>query len=443
MREKARGSAKSTIARTRQAPRARLSRHATNSPAGRALALQRLIGNQATGRLLRRTPEVTPSVESHINTLDGRGRALPDSVRNYFEPRFGQDFGDVRIHTDAASRESAQAVDAAAYTVGRNIVLGEGQYAPETTSGKRLLAHELTHVVQQSGTNGAALQRQPQPDMCIGMSPKEMSPREWRKCFNAGKITLNDADPVRFTFTGEKATPESVVKWMKRKDFTAEIVVRHIRNSHDFTGTTAALEALVNGFMAWVPIEKPSVCIRPVQIADDDGKNPTKLPSFDAAQRIWGKCCIDVTVKDAVTVKKTDFKTLDHSDANTGSPTAEEARLFAAAGSSGGCISVFIASTFQDGGVTSKDISGGAGSRYSGGDLVVVAVEGVDPTIVAHEMGHVMGYMRHDPAGTIMEVTASKHNQQESEKVAWVICEKVRKFAKSAGGKENCYFDGT
>jgi hypothetical protein len=65
------------------------------------------------------------------------------------ESRFGHDFSQVRVHTDGKAAESSQAVNALAYTVGRNVVFNSGQYTPQTTSGKRLLAHELTHVIQQ------------------------------------------------------------------------------------------------------------------------------------------------------------------------------------------------------------------------------------------------------------------------------------------------------
>jgi Domain of unknown function (DUF4157) len=70
------------------------------------------------------------------------------------EPRFGHDFSKVRVHTDAEAAESAQAVNALAYTVGRDVVFGAGQYAPQTSEGRRLLAHELTHVVQQQQIPG-------------------------------------------------------------------------------------------------------------------------------------------------------------------------------------------------------------------------------------------------------------------------------------------------
>jgi hypothetical protein len=94
----------------------------------------------------------------------GAGRPLPPASREYFEPRFGYGLGDVRVHTDAAADASARAVRARAYTVGRDIAFAAGQYAPETGEGRRLLAHELTHVVQQGAVGMApVVQRQPQP----------------------------------------------------------------------------------------------------------------------------------------------------------------------------------------------------------------------------------------------------------------------------------------
>ncbi len=96
------------------------------------------------------TPEVTPEIAARIQSLQGGGQALPTSVRRFFEPRFGQDFSPVRVHTDVASTRGLQA---RAYTVGSNIVFGAGQYSPQTSEGKRLLAHELTHVVQQGGAS--------------------------------------------------------------------------------------------------------------------------------------------------------------------------------------------------------------------------------------------------------------------------------------------------
>ncbi len=92
------------------------------------------------------------------DALSASGQPLDAATRTSFEPRFGQDFRHVRVHTDARASASARAVNALAYTVGRDVVFSAGQYAPETEAGRRLLAHELTHVVQQS-RGGNFLQR--------------------------------------------------------------------------------------------------------------------------------------------------------------------------------------------------------------------------------------------------------------------------------------------
>jgi flagellar basal body-associated protein FliL len=105
------------------------------------------------------TSEAPTHLEDRINAIKRGGQPLPESVRNFFEPRFGYDFSQVRVHTGAQAAEAARAVDAQAFTVGQDIVFGAGHYAPETTAGKKLLAHELTHVVQQqSSINSPTLQ---------------------------------------------------------------------------------------------------------------------------------------------------------------------------------------------------------------------------------------------------------------------------------------------
>lgn len=88
------------------------------------------------------------------------GQPLDEATRDFFEPRFGHDFGNVRVHADERAAESARAVHASAYTVGRDIVFASGHYNQSTGEGRRLLAHELTHVVQQRSSGpGEMLQR--------------------------------------------------------------------------------------------------------------------------------------------------------------------------------------------------------------------------------------------------------------------------------------------
>ena len=90
-----------------------------------------------------------PNLESNINDLRGGGRPLDSETRSFFEPRFGYDFSGVRLHTDSNAAETAKSINARAFTLGSDIVFGSGEYRPESSQGKRLLGHELTHVVQQ------------------------------------------------------------------------------------------------------------------------------------------------------------------------------------------------------------------------------------------------------------------------------------------------------
>ena len=103
-------------------------------------------------------PDRVPHIVHEV--LSSSGNPLDANTRAFMEPRFGHDLGGVRIHTDSKAAESARAVNALAYTVGRNVVFGAGQYLPTTDFGKRLIAHELTHVVQQGQTAGRVAYRQ-------------------------------------------------------------------------------------------------------------------------------------------------------------------------------------------------------------------------------------------------------------------------------------------
>jgi len=99
-------------------------------------------------------PDVAPPIVHEV--LRSPGRPLDDQTRGFMESRFNHDFSGVRVHTDERAAESAQAVNALAYTVGNHVAFGAGQYAPGTSGGRRLLAHELAHTVQQGGTPGFA-----------------------------------------------------------------------------------------------------------------------------------------------------------------------------------------------------------------------------------------------------------------------------------------------
>jgi Domain of unknown function (DUF4157) len=117
------------------------------------LALHQAVGNRAFATALGGKAGDLPASVRRV--LRSGGEPLEPAVRVLMEDRFGADFGHVRIHTDSAAAASAEGMAANAFTLGSHIVLGAGRYAPGTQRGDRLLAHELTHVVQQSQPNAA------------------------------------------------------------------------------------------------------------------------------------------------------------------------------------------------------------------------------------------------------------------------------------------------
>lgn len=122
-----------------------LQRRCSECPDSRRL-LQRRCASQAA-------PETVHAIVHEA--LRTPGQPLDRESRTFFEPRFRHDFSQVRVHTDSKAAESARAVDALAYTVGKDVVFGARQYMPQTDSGRKLMAHELAHVVQQTGQSTA------------------------------------------------------------------------------------------------------------------------------------------------------------------------------------------------------------------------------------------------------------------------------------------------
>ena len=108
------------------------------------LGLQRAVGNSGVGAMLEE--ERSPV---HDVVGSGGGSPLAPDVKGEMESRLGHDFSDVRVHNDSQAHESARSVNAHAYTVGSNVVFQRDRFDPSSSEGKTMLAHELTHVVQQ------------------------------------------------------------------------------------------------------------------------------------------------------------------------------------------------------------------------------------------------------------------------------------------------------
>ena len=168
------------------------------SPSSAPAELQR-----QTARSGRMSEEALPLVDSALRTL---GRPLDSATHDFFASRFQHDFKHVRIHDDDRAAASARAVDAKAYTVGRDIVFDKGAYDPRSQRGQRLLAHELTHVVQQGEVRPAAprIQRQvvPSTDRPIRADEGGMDSHT----FNCGQFTMF----IPGRYTAARGSPNEV-----------------------------------------------------------------------------------------------------------------------------------------------------------------------------------------------------------------------------------------
>lgn len=214
----------------------------------------------------RSSPELAPSVENGIKSIRGGGQPLTESSRAFFEPRFGKDFSSIRVHTDPRASDLSKSTNAKAFTLGRDVVFGAGQYAPESTEGKRLIAHELTHVAQQEKSN-KVLQRKPiQPKEEENIAAKLTADAwilqpEYRKVLLVdvmlyvisqnldkfpGKIVFGDA--WIFLKEGLAGFFERLISAKKRVKLIAMDKIAKIMSGQSFEYTKGLLIGLLKGF---------------------------------------------------------------------------------------------------------------------------------------------------------------------------------------------------
>jgi hypothetical protein len=108
--------------------------------------------------------------------MNGGGSPLPETDQNFFESRMGADLSSVRVHTDSSAAQTSRDLNARAFTVGSNIAFNSGEYQPGTTAGRHLLAHELTHTVQQGASpqlKRQVIQREADTEETEGPTPEE------------------------------------------------------------------------------------------------------------------------------------------------------------------------------------------------------------------------------------------------------------------------------
>ena len=289
------------------------------------------------------------------------GQPLDSATRAFMEPRFGHDFGQARVHTDARSAESAQAVGALAYTVGHHVVFAQGQYAPATVTGRQLVAHELTHVVQQ--------RNDPSPLDGDLMVNSPMDPAE------------QEADRVAVSAAGIGVS-----------QISGRVSRRLQKQPAEQGGVPCALDA----YRAHVR----TVDLQPVSFrssaADPSPTGGSLNRRLTSSNTIWNKVGVTFSALSTVTLTDATNKT-------AGSTDAEANRIGALQSGSG--VEVY----FVDNPMTS---AGGASTLSAGtASNIVISDGGTSDTLLAHELGHVLG-LDHPPAGgdanTIMEPSGSR-----------------------------------
>lgn len=210
---------------------------------------------ELTSRLRRRVQPgapgsagtIAPGVEGVVDRLRGGGSPLAAGVRRDFEARLGHDFGDVRIHADDRAGGVAEALAAEAFTVGSDVVFARGRYAPASSDGRRLLAHELAHVVQQSadGPLAPAVQRQAsdaKPAAAAGPARPSVGPvrrvKVWVNAFIPH--TTIEGPPGSECFAGDARGFSNAVHASSRAHQEIEFEVGTLRQTIDWrhVGTT-------------------------------------------------------------------------------------------------------------------------------------------------------------------------------------------------------------
>ena len=207
------------------------------------LALQRTIGNTAVARLLADEEEEEAVQRSAVHqVLHQSGRPLDEDVQADMEARFGTDFSHVRVHTDSTAHAAADSVQAHAFTSGSHIVFQRSRYDPDTSAGKQMLAHELTHVIQQrsgpvDGTRTAD-----------GLSVSDPGDRFEQEAESTATRVMSspgghEGQPVPEASGQRHAGPVPVARIMSEEDFKAATADTGIRGASDVTTIDDAVRA--------------------------------------------------------------------------------------------------------------------------------------------------------------------------------------------------------
>lgn len=217
--------------------------------------------------------------------LAGSSSRLDAALRGDMESRFRSDFSQVRVHTGATAEQSAEDIDAAAYTVGHHIVFGRGRFAPSTLDGRRLIAHELTHVLQQTGSSGAGAER--------SAAGATSTPVVQRKPDPPKKATAADA-------------PKMIAQDAKNPPPCACLVFMH----HNEPNARLTAQTLYEYCHYNLAIVQPTTGERDIDLPGTGAIDPNELFPREVAEECWNddKPCTDFIADNAGKSKAADVK---------------------------------------------------------------------------------------------------------------------------------------
>jgi len=250
---------------------------------GASLSLQRATEDAAREPL--NTAGAPPIV---CEALSSSGQPLDSETRALMEPHFGHDFSRVRVHADAKAAESAQAVNALAYTVGNDVAFAPNQYSPATTEGKRLLAHELTHVVQQSSGSGSGVQRQeaPKETPAAATTPADAgTTTATTPTTAAATATPAAVDPAKLSGTTWWNANESKAPYTK-SDSISDLEADFQTKVTEFKGALDAAGASISIDTTKRPAERAWV-LHYAWVIAKDGFKASDVPAKDGVDIIW------------------------------------------------------------------------------------------------------------------------------------------------------------
>jgi len=206
--------------------------------------------SEEKGKAIRRKPlpsnaSIPPQTPAHVQSVIGSGgNPLDGQTRNFFEPRLGCDLRSVRIHIGNAAAESARALQARAYTLGNNIVFGHGEFKPDLEGGKHLLAHELAHVGQQSGST-KSIQRQTEGLPASSLIPSlSAAPFGNQDCLLEHSCSVSAATPVSgapLSAAELASRRQQVQQSIDRARATYPVAAGNLQHWLDNTGSTRIL----------------------------------------------------------------------------------------------------------------------------------------------------------------------------------------------------------